>query len=158
MCIQKELPTSLIQLKQDLWLLLSYCLWHASLCGSPGKEFACNGGDLVWSLGWEDPWGRERLPIPVFRPGEFHELHSPWGCKESDTTELLSLHFISDIESFICSFIHLFIHSSLIHSINTCFYPGHTLRWKRPSPSPPEVSVPSVHRSCCFFNEETLIN
>ena len=26
-------------------------------------------------------------PISVFWPGEFHELYSPWGLKESDTTE-----------------------------------------------------------------------
>ena len=33
------------------------------------------------------PWRRERLPIPVFWPGEFHGMYSPWGHKESDTTE-----------------------------------------------------------------------
>jgi len=33
----------------------------------------------------------ERLPTPVFWPGEFHELYSPWGHKQSDTTEWLSL-------------------------------------------------------------------
>ena len=38
------------------------------------------------------PWRREQLPTPVFRPGEFHGLYSPWGCKESDTAERLSLH------------------------------------------------------------------
>ena len=37
------------------------------------------------------PWRRERLPTQVFWPGGFHELYSPWGCKESDTTEWLSL-------------------------------------------------------------------
>ena len=37
------------------------------------------------------PWRRERLPTPVFSPGEFHGLYSPWGRKESDTTEQLSL-------------------------------------------------------------------
>ena len=37
------------------------------------------------------PWRRDRLPTPVFRPGEFHGLYSPWGLKESDTTERLSL-------------------------------------------------------------------
>ena len=37
------------------------------------------------------PWRKERLPTPVFWPGEFHGLYSPWSCKESDTTELLSL-------------------------------------------------------------------
>ena len=37
------------------------------------------------------PWRRERLPTPVFWPGEFHGLYSPWGCKELDTTDWLSL-------------------------------------------------------------------
>ena len=49
----------------------------------------------VQSLGWEAPLEKERLPTPVFCPGEFHGLYSPWGCKESDTTKRLSLHFIS---------------------------------------------------------------
>ena len=46
-----------------------------------------------------DPWvgkilcRRERLPNPVFWPGEFQGLYSPWGRKESGTTERLSLHF-----------------------------------------------------------------
>ena len=39
------------------------------------------------------PWRRERLPTPVFWPGEFHGLDSPWGHKESDTTEWLHFHF-----------------------------------------------------------------
>ena len=56
-------------------------------CGSVGKESACNVGDL----GWEDPWRKEKLPTPVFWPGELHGLYSPWGRKESDTTESLSL-------------------------------------------------------------------
>ena len=33
------------------------------------------------------PWRRERLPAPVFQPGEFHGLYSPWGHKDSDMTE-----------------------------------------------------------------------
>ena len=37
------------------------------------------------------PWRRERLHTPVFRPGEFPGLCNPWGCKESDTSERLSL-------------------------------------------------------------------
>ena len=39
------------------------------------------------------PWRRERLHTPVFWPGEFHGLYSPWDRQESDTTEQLSLHF-----------------------------------------------------------------
>ena len=33
------------------------------------------------------PWRRDRLPTPVFWPGESHGLCSPWGRKESDTTD-----------------------------------------------------------------------
>ena len=35
-------------------------------------------------------WRREKLPTPVFWPGELHGLCSPWGHKESGTTEQLS--------------------------------------------------------------------
>ena len=52
-----------------------------------GSAGSCNPGTWVRSLGWEDPWRRERLPTPVFWPGELHGLCSPWGLKESDTTE-----------------------------------------------------------------------
>ena len=44
----------------------------------------------VWSLGWEDPRRRKRLSTPVFLPGEFYGLYSPWGHKELDMTEWLS--------------------------------------------------------------------
>ena len=47
----------------------------------------------VQSLGQEDPLEKEMATTPVFLPGESHEQrtltdYSPWGCKESDTTEL----------------------------------------------------------------------
>ena len=50
----------------------------------------------VQSLGQEEPLEREWLPTPVFLPGKFHRQrslvgYSPWGGKESDTTEQLSL-------------------------------------------------------------------
>ena len=38
-------------------------------------------------------WRRERLFTPVFRPGEFHGLYSPWDRKELDMTERLSTTF-----------------------------------------------------------------
>ena len=49
---------------------------------------------------WVDPWvgkilwRREWLPTPVFWPGEFHRLYSPWGRKEPDLTDQLSLSLI----------------------------------------------------------------
>ena len=42
------------------------------------------------SLGWEDPLEKGKAPTPVFWPGEFHELYSPWDCKESDSNERLN--------------------------------------------------------------------
>ena len=35
----------------------------------------------------KSPWRRERLPTPIFWPGECHGLYSLWGHKESDMTE-----------------------------------------------------------------------
>ena len=46
------------------------------------------------------PSRREKLPTPVFWPREFHRLYSPWGLKETDMTEWLSLHFIFLMLSF----------------------------------------------------------
>ena len=37
------------------------------------------------------PWRREQLPTLQFWSGEFHGLYSPWGPKELDTTQQLSL-------------------------------------------------------------------
>ena len=47
----------------------------------------------TWVRFWvgKIPWRRERLLTPVFWPGEFQGLYNPWGCKESDTTERISL-------------------------------------------------------------------
>ena len=42
------------------------------------------------------PWRRERLPTPVFWPGGFHGLYSPWGRKESDMTVRLSLSLLKN--------------------------------------------------------------
>ena len=88
-------------LSNGSWVLgLKFVFIHyLFICGSAGKESACNAGDLgsIPGLGGS-PGERERLPTPVFWPGESHVLYSPWGHKESDTTEQLSF-----------SFIHLFI-------------------------------------------------
>ena len=60
--------------------------------GSAGKESACNAGDLGLIPGLGRSLGEGKVPTPVFWPGEFHGPYSPWGCKESDTTEQLSHH------------------------------------------------------------------
>ena len=57
------------------------------------------------------PWRRERLLTPVFWPGEFHGLYSPWGLKEQDMTESLSLHLMSVYIYMSCICITLHIYS-----------------------------------------------
>ena len=44
----------------------------------------------IWSLGYEDSLEKGMATHSIFWPGEFHDLYSPWGSKESNTTEWLS--------------------------------------------------------------------
>jgi len=53
---------------------------------------------MVRSLGWEDPWEKEMAThssILAWKIPWMEELvgYSPWGRKESDTTERLHFHF-----------------------------------------------------------------
>ena len=64
------------------------------------------------------PWRRERLPTPIFWPGEFQGLYSPWGHKELDRLFLslslcspcleeqnpFSLALVSARKGFVCLF------------------------------------------------------
>ena len=73
---------------------------------SAGKESTRNVGDLGSIPGLERfPWRREQLSTSVFWPREFHEQrslvgYSPWGCKESDTTEQPTISFFQEIGHF----------------------------------------------------------
>ena len=72
-------------------VVISFCPQHLS--GSSGKESACQCrryGFDPWVR--KIPWRREWQPTPIFLPGRSHgqrnlEGYSPWGHKESDTTE-----------------------------------------------------------------------
>ena len=63
--------------------------------GSDGQRFCqqCKRPEFDPWVG-KIPWKRERLPSPVFGAGELHG-YSPWGHKESDMSEQLSLHLTS---------------------------------------------------------------
>ena len=79
-------------------LALCCCWMHRPLlqiCSSDCKVCACNAGDLgsIPGLGISS-WRRKWQPTPVLLPGKFHGWrnlvgYSPWGHKESDTTEQL---------------------------------------------------------------------
>ena len=57
---------------------------------SDGKEFICNARDQVQSLGWEDPLEKEMAThssILAWKIPWTEEGYSPWGRRESDTTD-----------------------------------------------------------------------
>ena len=72
--------------------------------GSDNKESACNAGDPGSIPGsGRCPWRWKWQPTTVFLPGEFHRQRSPvgfspWGRRESDTTEWLTLSIYRDIK------------------------------------------------------------
>ena len=68
--------------------------------GSDGKEFTCNveNWGLIPGLG-RSPGERNSNPLQdscLENPLEQRSLagYSPWGCKESDMVERLTLHFL----------------------------------------------------------------
>ena len=67
------------------------------------------------------PWRRKRLPTPVFWPGEYYWLYSPWGCKESDMTEPLSLsmEFWNKTTVVMCHFRYII---SSVHTTNVTYH------------------------------------
>ena len=67
-----------------------WCPW-ASLVAQLLKNPSAMQETWVQSLVGKISWRRERLPTPVFWPGEFHGLYSPRGPKELDRMEQLSL-------------------------------------------------------------------
>ena len=67
----------------DIWVASKW----ASLVAQIVKNPPAMQETWVQSLGWEDLLEKAKVPTPVFWPGEFHGLYSPWGCKGSDTSE-----------------------------------------------------------------------
>ena len=65
---------------------------EASLEAQMVKNLPAMQETRVRSLGWEGPLEKERLPTPIFMPGEFHGHgslvgYSPWGRKELGMTK-----------------------------------------------------------------------
>ena len=58
----------------------------ASLIPQLVKNLPAMQETWVRSLGWEDTLEKGKATHSSVL-GKFHRLYSPWGCKESDTTE-----------------------------------------------------------------------
>ena len=108
------------------------CLWL--IWGFPGGSvvricLTLLEMQMMWvqSLGQEIPWRRKWQPTPEFLTGKSHEQRSlagcsPWGGKESDTTERLNNKW------FVCLY-----HHSFLDSLHVKFKPGHI--WSPPPTS-----------------------
>ena len=72
---------------------ISYSLQYswASLVVQLVKNLPAMWKTWVWSLGWEDPLEKGKVTHSSILACRFHGLYSPWGHKESDSTEWLSL-------------------------------------------------------------------
>ena len=89
----------------------------ASLVAQLVKKLPAMQETWIRSLSWENPLEKGKS---THSSGEFHGLYSPWGHKELDTTERLSLS--------LCCVSHLLVSPSL-----SC------------TPSPPHPTSPSVY-------------
>ena len=85
-------------------------LWASLQCGRPGLDPW--GGKIPWRRAWQ--------PTPVFLPGESPGKrnlvgYSPWGHKESDTTEQLSTFSSLSLQ------ILFFLHPSSLYAYSNIF-------------------------------------
>ena len=101
---------------------------YSSLVAQVVKHLPAMWETRVQSLGWEDPLEKEMATQSIFLPGKSHEQrslvdYSPWGRKESDTTE--RLHFHSLKNPFIFPKSHLFSYKCPLSPnplLRSCFH------------------------------------
>ena len=93
-CIRNE---SHNEFHNPVFIPINLCIYDLIVPGgSEDKASAYNAGDPGSIPGRKISWRRKWRPTPVFLPEKYHGQrslvgYSPWGCKESDTTE--RLHF-----------------------------------------------------------------
>ena len=99
----------------DVWYT-KYLIIHVNLYHTHTHNLQCRRpGFEPWA--GKIPWRRERLPTPVFWPGKFHGLYTPWGHKKLGPTEWLSLHFTHNL----CALKKHFSHNEQAYLINSTY-------------------------------------
>ena len=75
---------------------IGYSLWYcwASLVAQLVKHLPAMWETWVRSLSWEGPLEKEKATHSSILAWRIHGLYSPWGHKELDTTEQLSLYLL----------------------------------------------------------------
>ena len=84
----------LIPWSQHLHHFFRESLPHSSMEAQMVKNLPAMQETQVQLLVRKMPWRRKQLPTPVFLPGQ-RRLSGPWGPKELDTTEQLTLSLLS---------------------------------------------------------------
>ena len=79
----------------NFWGVYVYLGFPCDLKSKKKKNLQCRRSGFHDPWIWKIPWSREWQHIQVFLPGKFHGQrslvgYSPWGHKESDTTERLT--------------------------------------------------------------------
>ena len=100
-CFQQEV----INVLYTSFSACAYTCLRGFPSGSDSKESACNAGDQVQSLSWEDPLENGMATHSstfVWRIPWSLAGYSPWSHKKSDTSEWLTLHYIYGLYA-ICS-------------------------------------------------------
>ena len=74
--------------------------WRAALVAQLLKSLPAMWETWVRSLGWDDPLEKGKAAHSSILAWRFHGLYSPWGLKELDTTEQVSLgRTVSDLDT-----------------------------------------------------------
>ena len=88
----------------------------ASLVAQLVKNLPAMQENCVQSLGWKDLLEKGKATHSSILVREFHRLY-PWGCKELDTTEQLSLSSLYELNLAQ----HLFAHSTSLDKLHKTF-------------------------------------
>ena len=109
----------------------------ASLVVQMVKHLPAMRETRVWHWVGKSSWRRKWQPIPVLLPRKSHGQrslvgYSPWGCKESDTTERLRFHFQDFLHIVLCHLETDYFNSSLLVWILFIYMSGLTVERGHP--------------------------
>ena len=74
------------KMKSEVFIF-TVVLFRVSLVAQMVKNLPAVQETWIRSVGWIDPLQKGMALTPVFWPGEFHGVYSPWGRKELGMTE-----------------------------------------------------------------------
>ena len=90
------------------------------------------------------PWRRERLPTPVFWPGEFHGLYSPWIAKSWTRLNDFHFHYRWGFSSFILPSLFSSQYNYISFSVKSVFIIRNIM--------PMQISLTSKHWSVLWLD------